>query len=51
MKMRKVKCPFCGYEMPLWYTDTAECHGAQMKCKNRGCRKEFEVTIKKGKQI
>lgn len=50
METHKVRCPHCGYEMPVWYRPDAECHGVQLKCKNRACRKEFGVTIKEGKQ-
>lgn len=51
MEIQKVKCPYCGYEMPVWYREDAECRGMQLKCKNRDCRKEFDVVIEKGKQI
>lgn len=49
-EQQKVKCPFCGYEMPVWYGDQARCQGVQLKCKRKECRKEFEVVIDKGKQ-
>lgn len=51
MPIQKVKCPHCGYEMPVWYRPDAECQGIQLKCKNRECRKEFDVVIEKGKQL
>ena len=49
--MMKVRCPACGYEMPVWYEPDAECRGIQIKCKNNRCKKEFKLVIKKGKQI
>jgi len=45
---RKVTCPFCGYEMPVWYDPvTAVSHGLYIKCKGRQCGKVFEIVIKK----
>lgn len=46
--MEKVKCPECGYEMPVWYGADAECHGLQIRCKR--CKTEFKPVIEKGKQ-
>ncbi len=44
--MIKVKCPFCGYEMPIKYDkDIAEAKGLFVKCKGRNCKKEFEIKI------
>lgn len=44
--MRKqVTCPFCGYRMPVEYTLGARCKGVFVRCKGRGCKKEFEVVI------
>lgn len=42
---RKVKCPYCGYEMPVTYGDNAVCKGVFLRCKGRNCRKVFEVKI------
>lgn len=42
---RKVKCPHCGYEMPIRIDEDAECHGVYVKCKGRGCKKEFEIRV------
>ena len=45
-EMRKVKCPFCGYEMPIFYRPgTAACRDNFVKCKGKHCRKEFEIRI------
>lgn len=42
---RKVKCPYCGYEMPLTYTEKAVCRGVFIRCKGRSCKKIFEIRI------
>ena len=42
-------CPCCGAKTTI-YDDTAECHGVWMKC-TRGCKKEFELVVRGGKQI
>ena len=49
--MIKVRCPFCNYEMPLYFDEKTDCKGLKVKCKGRNCRKEFEVKIKENKQI
>ena len=42
----KVKCPYCGYEMPVLYDrKSAICSGVYVRCKGRGCKKEFEIKI------
>lgn len=41
----KVKCPHCGYQMPLTYGREAVCRGVFVRCKGRGCRKVFEIKI------
>ena len=44
--MEKVKCPYCKYEMPIWYDETkAKSNGVYIKCKGRNCKKEFEIKI------
>lgn len=44
--MQKIKCPFCGYEMPIQYDgDKAKAEGIFVKCKGRNCKKEFEIKI------
>lgn len=43
---KKVKCPFCGYEMNIVYDPgIALCRGVFAKCKGRKCGKEFEIKI------
>lgn len=44
-KGNKVKCPYCGYEMPLTCSREAVCQGLFVRCKGRGCRKLFEIRI------
>lgn len=48
--MQKVICPFCGYKMPVWFAEESDAHGIWVKCKNRDCKREFEIKIKQGKQ-
>ena len=51
-EMRKVKCPFCGYEMPIFYRPgTAACRDIFVKCKGKHCRKEFIRKIKRKKKV
>ncbi len=49
-KRIKVTCPVCGYEMPIRYSQQAECKGVFVSCKGRNCRCIFEVKIEKGQQ-
>lgn len=44
---KKVKCPYCGYEMPIYIADKAECKGLTIRCKGRNCKKIFEIKIGK----
>lgn len=43
--MMKVKCPHCGYEMPLSYDKNAVCRGIFIRCKGKHCKKLFEIKI------
>lgn len=44
--IEKVKCPYCGYEMPERYDPkTAVCSGIFIRCKGKNCKKEFEIKI------
>lgn len=45
LMMQKVKCPHCGYEMPLVYSEKSVCKGIYVKCKGKRCKKEFEIKI------
>lgn len=48
--MKNIKCPFCGYKMPIVFSDTSFSSGVLVKCKARHCKKTFEITVKDGKQ-
>ncbi len=48
---RKVKCPVCGYEMPIFYTKEAQSRGISVSCKGRNCSSIFEIKMNDGKQI
>lgn len=49
---RVVKCPYCGYRMPLRIVArNAICNGIQTKCKNKKCFREFQVIVREGQQI
>lgn len=41
----KVKCPYCGYPVNVMKTPDARCEGIFLKCKNKDCKKEFELKI------
>lgn len=45
-KLRKVRCPFCNYEMPVFLADHAKATGIFVRCKGRNCKKLFEISIK-----
>lgn len=44
-KLNRVRCPHCGYEMPIVLMPGAYCKGLWVKCKGRRCGKEFEIRI------
>ena len=46
----QVRCPCCGYKMPIVYDADAECRGVHIVCKGRSCKHIFEVRITQGKQ-
>lgn len=41
----KIKCPHCGYIMPIERDKNAVCKGLHVQCKARNCKKEFEIVI------
>ncbi len=47
---KRVRCPHCGYMMPLVILPGAQCYGITARCKNKNCKKEFEVKVKEGMQ-
>ncbi len=48
---KRIKCPHCGYSMPIFYGENTMCVGISVKCKGRRCGKSFEVKVKNGVQI
>nr|DAV74115.1 MAG TPA: Ogr/Delta-like zinc finger protein [Caudoviricetes sp.] len=45
-KKKKIKCPYCGYELPIFYADNAVCKKIYAICKGRNCKKIFEIKVK-----
>lgn len=39
----KVRCPYCGYRMPVEAAADAVSRGIYVKCKGRGCGRVFEI--------
>lgn len=44
-RKEKVRCPYCGYPVNAMQETGAQCKGIFFKCKNKECRKEFELRI------
>ena len=45
IEKKKVICPHCGYPVNALQAKDAHCKGIYFKCKNRECKKEFELKI------
>lgn len=45
VKKEKIKCPYCGYKMPIEREKNAVCKGLYVQCKARNCKKIFEIRI------
>ena len=46
IKIERIKCPYCGYRMPVWYDpEKADVRGIFVRCKGKWCRREFEIQI------
>ncbi|MEG0178819.1 MAG: hypothetical protein RR573_00125 [Oscillospiraceae bacterium] len=43
--MQKVKCPFCGYLMPITYELSAVSKGIFVRCKGKKCKRIFEIKV------
>lgn len=43
--MKKAACPYCGTPVNAFYKKNAVCKGVFFKCKNKDCRKQFELII------
>lgn len=42
---KKVRCPHCGHPVNAFKEEGAKCRGVFFKCKNRECKKVFELRI------
>lgn len=42
----KVRCPYCGYEMPIYIGPTSVCRGVLVRCKGQHCKRLFEIRTK-----
>ena len=49
MKLKKVKCPYCGREQEIKYSSDAKCQGVFVECEETTCKKEFEIKINQDK--
>lgn len=45
IEKKKVRCPYCGYPVNVMRVQEARCKGIFLKCKNKECKKEFELVI------
>nr|DAQ39216.1 MAG TPA: protein of unknown function (DUF3330) [Caudoviricetes sp.] len=45
IKPKKVRCPYCGHPVNANQAEDAVCKGIFFKCKNKECRKIFELRI------
>lgn len=51
-KLKKIRCPCCGWETAtVQYKNDANCAGIWTVCKNKNCKKSFEIIIIDGEQI
>lgn len=51
VKIERIKCPYCGYEMPVRYDpEHARAEGLYVRCKGRDCKREFEIIITEKKK-
>lgn len=41
----RIICPFCGYRMPIKQGKNAVCRDLYITCKNKFCKKTFEIRI------
>lgn len=44
-KKEKITCPYCGYAMPIYRTESALSRGIYVRCKARHCRRVFEIKV------
>ena len=44
-KRIKARCSSCGHPVNVFYQENATCRGVFLRCKNKNCRKIFELRI------
>nr|DAQ93430.1 MAG TPA: cysteine-rich protein [Caudoviricetes sp.] len=42
---KKVRCPYCGHPVNANQSEDARCNGIFFKCKNKDCKRVFELKI------
>lgn len=42
---KKVVCPYCGHPVNAMQTAEARCSGIYFRCKNKDCKKIFELKL------
>ena len=42
---KKVVCPYCGHPVNAMQTEDAHCRGIYFRCKNKDCKKIFELKL------
>lgn len=47
----KIVCPYCGYELPIFFDEETNCENLIAMCKGRNCKKKFIINIKNNTQI
>ena len=45
METERVRCPYCGYRMPIEVTAGATAKGIFVKCKGRNYGRRFEIVL------
>lgn len=41
----KIRCPYCGHPINVFKSKDAKCKGIFFKCKNKDCKRVFELKI------
>lgn len=44
-KRKRIRCPYCGYCMPIYYNSQTNVKELWVKCKGRNCKKIFEIKV------
>lgn len=44
-KKKKVTCPYCNHTVNVMVSEDASCRGVFLRCKNKECKKIFELKI------